>query len=94
MSKVSIRTETEGANFWSYEVRVRDNGQSYDYNVTLSWSDYDFWSHGRVAPELVVRAAFEFLLVKESPTTILPKFDCSRIRRVFPDVDQELPNML
>lgn len=94
MAKIEIGTETEGTNNWSYEVRVLDNGASHDYEVTLNWADYDLWSHGRIAPENVVQAAFEFLLQREPPSSILSKFDCSIIRRYFPEVDQELPRLI
>ena len=67
---------------------------NFSYQVTLSWPDYDLWSHGRVAPEKVVHAAFEFLLAHEPATSILSKFDCSLIRRYFPEVDAELPKMI
>ena len=94
MAKIEIVTETEGSNCWQYEVNVSDKGDSFDYAVTLSWSDYDLWSHGRVAPQRVVHAAFKFLLSKETASSILPKFDCSLIRRYFPEVDEELPSMV
>lgn len=94
MARIDIGTETQGDNCWEYEVRVADDGRSFDYQVTLNWSDYDHWSHGRVAPQNVVRAAFEFLLSKETASCILPKFDCSLIRRYFPEVDKELPKMV
>jgi len=94
MTQIHIGREIEGRNQWSYDVQVEDQGDSHDYHVTLSWSDYDLWSHGRVAPEKVVRAAFEFLLERESPSMILAKFDCSVIRRYFPAVDQELPKLI
>lgn len=94
MTTIEISTETEGSNCWEYEVRVAQNREAFDYLVTLNWSDYDLWCHGRVAPERVVYAAFEFLLSKESASSILPKFDCSLIRRYFPEVDQELPKIV
>ncbi len=94
MAKIEIVTETEGSNCWQYEVSVSDKGHSFDYAVTLSWSDYDLWSHGRVAPQRVVHAAFKYLLSKETASSILPKFDCSLIRRYFPEVDKELPSMV
>lgn len=94
MPTIHIGTETEGPNNWSYEVQVRDEDKTHDYRVTLSWQDYDLWSHGRVAPEKVVRAAFEFLLQREPASSILPKFDCSLIRRYFADVDRELPKLV
>ncbi|MEX0887746.1 MAG: hypothetical protein WD009_15045 [Phycisphaeraceae bacterium] len=91
MAEVEIGPETEGERQWSYEVRVFDAGRTHQYAVTLSWSDYDLWSRGRVAPSKVVQAAFEFLLERESASEILPRFDCSLIRRYFPQVDKELP---
>lgn len=94
MPTIEIGTETEGRNQWSYEVRVVDGGQRFDYRVSLNWSDYDLWCHGRVAPERVVRAAFNFLLSKEPASSILPKFDCSVIRRYFAEVDRELPKLI
>lgn len=94
MAEIDVQTETEGDNHWSYEVCVTDGTETHDYLVTLSWLDYDLWSHGRVAPEKVVHAAFEFLLSRESASSILPKFDCSLIRRYFPEVDVELPGIL
>ncbi len=91
---IHIGTETEGPNRWDYQVRVTADGQTYDYQVALSWADYDLWSHGRVAPERVVRAAFEFLLQREPASSILRRFDCSVIRRYFPEVDTELPKLI
>ena len=94
MATIEVVTEKEGDNHWSYDVRVDDNGRSHNYHVTLSWSDYDLWSHGRVAPHKVVKTAFQFLLQRESVTEILPKFDCSLIRRYFPEIDKELAKMI
>jgi hypothetical protein len=94
MATVTIGIETEGKNNWTYQVQVRDGAANYDYKVTLGWSDYDLWSHGRVAPQRVVRAAFEFLLSRQGAEQIAQRFDCSVIRRLFPEVDRELPTRL
>ncbi len=94
MATIEIGTEIEGKNNWTYQVRVVDESRTFSFTVTLGWSDYDLWSHGRVAPERVVRAAFEFLLAHEPASAILPRFDCSIIRRYFPEVDAELPALL
>lgn len=94
MATIHIGREVEGANCWSYDVTVRDGGREHRHAVTLGWSDYDLWCRGRVRPEKVVRAAFEFLLSREPASSILPKFDCSVIRRYFPEVDRELPGMI
>ena len=94
MASIEIGTETEEKNHWRYEVQVKEKGQRHSYDVTLSWSDYDLWSHGRVAPEKVVHAAFKFLLQREPADDILSKFDCSLIRRYFPEVDTELQGLM
>ena len=93
MPEIEIGPETEGSNHWAYEVHVRDGERTHDYRVTLGWSDYDLWSHGRVPPERVVRAVFEFLLEREPASSIMAKFDCAVIRRYFPDVDRVLPTL-
>ncbi len=94
MAKIQIVTETEGRNQWTYDVCVEEEGKAHHFDVTLNWSDYDLWCRGRVAPECVVKAAFEFLLQQEPVDQIQAKFDCSLIRRYFPQVDQELPSMV
>ena len=94
MHEIQIKTETEEKNRWVYDVGVSQNGKAFSFRVTLSWQDYDLWCHGRLAPQRVVRAAFEFLLSREPASAILAKFDCSVMRRYFPDVDAELPKFL
>ncbi|MEM6750708.1 MAG: hypothetical protein AAF612_09585 [Planctomycetota bacterium] len=91
---IEIGPEVEGEANWSYQVRVFAQGQTHDYQVTLSFQDYDLWSRGRVAPAKVVEAAFGFLLEREPAGAILSKFDCSVIRRYFAEVDRELPKLL
>lgn len=94
MADIEVGEETEADNHWAYRVRVFDGGKTHDFAVTLSFQDYDLWSRGRVAPSRVIEAAFKFLLANEPATAIMNKFDCSVIRRFFPQVDQELPGML
>lgn len=94
MATIEIITETEGKNQWTYTVCVKDDGETHQFDVTLNWSDYDLWCRGRVAPECVVKAAFEFLLQQEPVGDIQAKFDCSLIRRYFPQIDAELPAMV
>lgn len=91
MTTIHVQTEEDSPRGWLFRVEITDGSQSYEYAVTLSWSDYDHWGHGRVSPEKVVRAAMEFLLERESAEQILSRFDCAVIRRYFPEVDRELP---
>ena len=94
MAEIEIVTESEQGSSWLYAVRVFEGGRTHEYDVTLSFADYDLWSRGRVAPSRVVEAAFEYLLDQEPASSIMSRFDCSVIRRYFPGVDQELPTRL
>jgi len=95
MTIIDVKTEQDTGRGWAFDVVVDDDdGQRHEYQVTLSWPDYDLWCHGQVAPERVVRAAFRFLLEKESAEMILSRFDCAVIRRYFPEVDKQLPAFL
>lgn len=94
MANIDIQSVTETGNGWSYEVKLDQGSSQHQYSVTLSRSDYDQWSNGQVQPEQVIRAAFDFLLEREPASAILSQFDCSVIRRYFPEVDRELPKKL
>ena len=94
MAEIEVNHEREGTNQWSYDVRVFVDGQTHDYAVTLGWADYDLWCRGKSQPAKVVQRAFEFLLERESADEIMGKFDCSVIRRYFPEVDKQLPKRL
>ncbi|NJL31074.1 MAG: hypothetical protein HC898_05295 [Phycisphaerales bacterium] len=94
MTQIIIEQETEAHQGWMYRVLVTAEGVEYRYQVTLSWAEHDLWSHGRVPPERVVRAAMRFLLDREPAEAILKKFDCAVIRRYFPEVDRELPRLI
>ncbi|MEX2671343.1 MAG: hypothetical protein WD294_04445 [Phycisphaeraceae bacterium] len=94
MADITVKTESDSSRGWTFHVEIDDDGRTHAYDVTLSWSDYDLWSRGQVAPERVVQAAMNFLLEREPATAILPRFDCAIIRRYFPEVDKTLPGML
>ena len=94
MAEIEVGQEIESDTNWSYQVRVFDAGRTYDFSVTLSFQDYDLWSRGRVSPSRVVETVFLFLLANEPAGSILSRFDCSVVRRYFPEVDRQLPEML
>lgn len=94
MTSINITSETQSDSGWTYLVKLNDNGRDYEYNVTLSSSDYQQWSQEKVSPKELVKKAFEFLLEREPASSIMSEFDCAVIRRYFPEVDRELPKML
>ena len=67
MATIHIGEETEGANYWQYQVQVQTRRQSYHFIVTLNWSDYDHWSRGIIAPCAVVEAIMRFVLDQHPP---------------------------
>lgn len=93
-AEIEIGQETERDTHWAYDVRTFADGKTREHRVTLSFQDYDLWSHGRVPPCRVVDACFRFLLSHGPATDIRDRFDCSVIRRSFPAVDSELPSMI
>lgn len=94
MANIDIQSQTEKDNGWAYEVKLNHQRRDYNYSVTLSRSDYEKWASGQQSPNEVIQAAFDFLLEREGPGSIMSQFDCSVIRRFFPEVDRELPKKL
>ena len=99
MAEYEIGEETpregppRGPGGWSYDVTVFADGRVSRHTVTLSFQDYDHWSHGRVGPSRVVDAAMRFILDRRKADEVPQRFDCSMLRRTDPDVDGELPRM-
>lgn len=80
MAEVEVDGERRAGSMRRYTVRVA--GRSYDVGI----SDADL---GRLAPGAdardLVRESFRFLLDRESPESILQRFDLPVISRYFPD---------
>ena len=64
------------------------------HRVTLSPSYYEKLTGKRVAPELLVEKSFEFLLERESNTSILRSFELPVIGRYFPEYEKTIGKML
>lgn len=98
MSVIRVGSERESTAGWRFEVHVRaDEGmgsESSRHEVSLSWADYEHWSHGAHAPARVVDAVMRFLLDRVGYDDIAARFDAARVRRRFPEVDDVLPTML
>jgi len=60
------------------------------HSVTLDEDHYRHVSGGRVSPEQLVRLSFEFLLERESNTSILSQFALPLIERYFPEYPREI----
>lgn len=67
-----------------YSVTVSDPRGSSVHTVTVWPSDIDHYAPG-ADPDALLEAAFEFLLEREPPSSILPKFELPVIERYFPE---------
>ena len=73
-----------------YRVCVKEGGSESRHRVTLSETDYQRLSDGKIDPGGLIRRSFEFLLAREPKESILPEFDLSLIGRYFPEYEREL----
>ena len=64
------------------------------HRVSMSCADYRRLTRGAHPPELLIEAAFRFLLDREPPEAILARFDIDLISRYFPEFETELPHYL
>jgi hypothetical protein len=64
------------------------------HNVTVSPSYYEKLTGGRVPAETLVQKSFEFLLERESNTSILRSFELPVIGRYFPEYERTILKML
>jgi hypothetical protein len=87
--QVVVRAEEEVDGGWLYQLDVTTNAATTHHTVLLGWRDHDYWSGGTVAPSRVVTSLIEYALARV--TGDLPAhFDAGRVRRMVPQVDQEL----
>jgi hypothetical protein len=76
----------------TYEVAV--SGGTPTTHVVTVQPDYARKVGGASAPEELLRASFEFLLVREPNTSILRRFDLPVIGHYFPEYEREIGRLL
>ena len=64
------------------------------HRVTVDPSYYETLTGGRVTAETLLEKSFEFLLERESNTSILRSFDLPVISRYFPEYESVIREML
>ena len=77
----------------TFEVVV-EGGTTTTHTVTVTPSYYEKLTGRRVSPETLVEKSFEFLLERESNTSILRSFDLPVIGRYFPEYERVIKGML
>jgi len=64
------------------------------HQVTLTHLYYQKLTNNQVTPEILVEKSFEFLLDRETNTSILSRFDLPIIERYFPEYEETIKKML
>lgn len=77
----------------TFEVAVQ-GGSSTTHRVTVRPQYADQLTGGQASTEQLVRRSFDFLLERESNTSILRSFDLSVIARYFPEYERVIGRML
>lgn len=77
----------------TFEVTVKERTVT-EHRVSLDPSYHAKLTGGRVTAEELVKKSFEFLLERESNTSILSAFDLPVIGQYFPEYERTIRKML
>jgi hypothetical protein len=77
----------------TFEVTVK-SGTTTTHKVTVKPSYYEKLTDKHVTPAVLVEKSFEFLLDRESNTSILRSFDLPVIGQYFPEYERVVKGML
>ena len=77
----------------TFEVTV-EAATTTTHKLSLKPSYYEKLTNKCLTPEVLVEKSFEFLLDRESNTSILPSFDLPVIGRYFPEYERVIKEML
>jgi hypothetical protein len=77
----------------TFQVTVRAKSTTV-HIVTLTHDDYQRLTAGKVTPEKLIEKSFEFLLERESNTSILSSFELPVIGRYFPEYEKTIVKRL
>jgi hypothetical protein len=89
MSTITIRHLN--GNF--FEVTVTDHGTT-THTVTVEPAYAERLTQGKANTEQLVARSFDFLLARESNTSILRSFDLTVISHYFPEYERKIVKML
>jgi hypothetical protein len=74
----------------TFTVEIREGTRTTNHRVTIPPELPRRLSCAEVDPEDLVRASFEFLLQREPPGAILPRFRLDQIADYFPEYEREI----
>ncbi len=78
----------------TYEVELRDGDTSTSHRVTVPPRMVEELELGDVDTDVLVRESMEFLLERESPSSVLPEFALSDIQSYFSEYYDEIKSRL
>tara|TARA_Y100000768_G_C23976999_1_gene683588 strand:- start:157 stop:432 length:276 start_codon:yes stop_codon:yes gene_type:complete len=73
----------------NYNVIVESSSKT-EHNVSLESSYYKKLTLEKISKKKLIELSFEFLLARESNSSILSKFDLSLIGNYFPEFENEI----
>jgi hypothetical protein len=88
---MTIRVETTGAG--TYQVTVVGDSTTV-HSVTVTPEYLQKLTGGGASAEMLIEKSFEFLLERESNTSILRSFDLPVIQRYFPEYERTIISAL
>ena len=77
-----------------FAVTVADSAGHTQHRVTLARTTLETLAPAGTAPSAFVRAAFAFLLERESKSDILASFDINVIKLYFPNFERDIGTYL
>jgi hypothetical protein len=89
MEKIKVKKISDS----QFEVTVNDRGTT-THLVTVSADYYNKLTGGKVSHETLIEKSFEFLLQRESNTSILRSFELPVIGRYFPEYEGKIKMLL
>ena len=84
---MTLRVEKSGDGV--YQVTV-ESGSTTQHTVTVTPEYWQRLTASRVPVETLIERSFEFLLERESNTSILRSFDLPVIQRYFPEYERTI----
>lgn len=82
--------EVKRKNQQEFIVKVKEEGTSRKYTVSLDDDYYQDLTGGKITREELIKNSFEFLLEREPKESILAKFNLTIISHYFPEFEERI----
>ncbi len=92
MTRADVTVTAAGGGV--YQVAVRQGSTSTEHRVTVPAAMIDDLGLEGIDESTLVQESFAFLLERESPASIMSRFDLPVISRYFPEYEQEIRRRL